>query len=108
MPFGKSNGLSFTIAEATIEPRNSESVRLVFLVSMHNKQGQAANFADENFRLLTQKAVISANGGVSEMIEAGRDSTLQRVQFVVPTNSRPRALQIEHGGEAVELPLDFK
>lgn len=108
VPVGKSDELSFTIAEATVEPRNPESVRLVFLIRMHNKQRQAANFGDENFHVLTQSAAIAANGGVSETIEAGSESTLQRVQFVVPISSRPRALQIEHGGEAVELPFGFK
>lgn len=80
----------------------------VLLIRMHNKQRQAATFADENFRLLTKDSVIPANGGLSETIEAGADSTLERVQFVVPLGSAPRALKIEHDGEAIEVPIGLK
>ncbi len=105
---GKNDGLSFTIDEATIEPRSPESVRLVLLVRMHNNQRQAANFSDENFRLLTRDAVMRANGGLDETVEAQSESKLERVEFVLPHGSVPRALQIEYGGETVELPLGFK
>lgn len=104
----KNAEVSFTIAEATIEPRNPESVRLVLLVRMHNKQRQAAEFADENFRLLTKNSVVPANGGLSETIGANSDSALERVQFTVPLGSDPRAVQVEYGGETVELSLAFK
>ncbi|MGH6609388.1 MAG: hypothetical protein ACRECQ_03940 [Burkholderiaceae bacterium] len=100
--------MSFTIDEAIIEPRNSESVRVVFLVRMHNAQSAPATFADESFRLLTKDSSIAANGGLSETVGANKDSPLERVQFVVPLSSPPRALQIEHGGEKVELPVAFK
>lgn len=105
---GKNGELSFTIAEATIEPRNPESIRLVLLVRMHNKQRQEAKFADENFRLMTQDSEIPANGGLGETIDAGSDSTLERVQFIVPFGAVARALKIEYGGEATELPLGLK
>lgn len=105
---GRSGDIVFTIAEAAIEPRNSESMRLVLLVRMLNKQGQAAEFTDQNFRLVTQDSVIAANGGLDETIGAGAESALERVQFVVPINSVPRALKIEFGGEATELPLALK
>jgi hypothetical protein len=105
---GKGGEVSFTIAEVAIEPRNSESMRLVLLVRMLNKQRQAADFADENFRLITQDSVIAANGGLGETIGAGNESALERVQFLVPVNSVPRALKIEFGGEATELPLTLK
>ncbi len=101
-------GLSFTIAEATIEPRSPESVRLILLVRMHNKQPEAAGFADENFRLLTKESVIHANGGLGETIDANSDSMPEQVQFVVPLGSAPRALQIEYGGQTIEVPLAFK
>ena len=105
---GKGGEVSFTIAEVAIEPRNSESMRLVLQVRMLNKQRQAADFADEHFRLLTQDSVIPANGGLGETIGAGSESALERVQFLVPVNSVPRALKIEFGGEASELPLTWK
>lgn len=105
---GKAGDILFTIAEVATEPRNSESMRLVLLVRMQNKQRQAADFADENFRLVTQDSVIAANGGLGETIGAGMESALERVQFVVPINSVPRALKIELGGESTELPLTFK
>ena len=105
---GKSGEVSFTIADATIEPRNTESMRVILLIRMHNKQRQAATFADENFRLLTKDSVIPANGGLSETILAGTDSTLERVQFLVPLGSAPRALKIEHDGEVIEVPLGLK
>ena len=66
--------LVLTITEAAIEPRNSESMRLVFLVRMLNKQGQAAEFADQNFRLVMQDSVIKANGGLAETVGPGTES----------------------------------
>ena len=104
---GKGGEVSFTIAEVAIEPRNSESMR-VLLVRLLNKQRQAADFVDENFRLLTQDSVIAASGGLGETVGAGSESALERVQFLVPINSVPRALKIEFGGEATELPLTWK
>ena len=105
---GKAGDVSFTIAEVLTEPRNSESMRLVLLVRMLNKQRQAADFSDENFRLITRDSVIAANGGLGETVGAGMESALERVQFVVPMSSVPRALKIEFGGESTELPLTFK
>ena len=108
IPVGKAGDTVFTIAEAAIEPRNSESMRLVLLVRMMNKQGQATEFTDRNFRLVTQDSVITANGGLGETVEPGAESRLERVQFLVPMNSVPRALKLEFGGETIELPLTFK
>ncbi len=105
---GKGGDVSFTITKVTTEPRNSESMRLVLLVRMLNKQRQAADFSDQNFRLVTQDSVIAADGGLGETVGAGMESALERVQFVVPINSVPRALKIEFGGESTELPLTFK
>ena len=105
---GKGGEVSFTIAEVAIEPRNAESMRLVLLVRMQNKQRQAADFADENFRLITHDSVIAANGGLGETVAAGNESGLERVQFLVPFSSVPRALKIEFGGDATELPLTWK
>ena len=105
---GKGAEVSFTIAEVATEPRNAESMRLVLLVRMQNRQRQAADFADENFRLVTHDSVIAANGGLGETVGAGNESGLERVQFLVPLSSVPRALQIEFGGEATELPLTWK
>ena len=105
---GKAGDVLFTITEVEIEPRNSESIRLVLLVRMLNKQRQAADFSDQNFRLITKDSVIAANGGLGETVDAGTESTLERVQFLVPVTSVPRALKIEFDGEATELPLTFK
>lgn len=105
---GKGGEVSLTISEVAIEPRNSESMRLILLVQMLNKQRLAADFADQNFRLLTRNSEIAANGGLGETVGAGAESALERVQFVVPANAFPRALKIEFGGEATELPLTFK
>ena len=105
---GKVGDISFTIAEVATEPRNSESMRLVLLVRMLNKQRQAADFSDQNFQLITNDSVIAANGGLGETIGAGMESALERVQFVVPMNSVPRALKIDFDGESTELPLTFK
>jgi hypothetical protein len=105
---GKVGDISFTIAEVATEPRNSESMRLVLLVRMLNKQRQAADFSDQNFRLVTKDSVIAANGGLGETVGPGIESALERVQFVVPINSVPQALKIEFGGESTELPLTFK
>ena len=104
----KGRAVSFTVAEVAIEPRNAQSVRLVLLVRVQNKQRQAVDFADENFSLITQDSVIGANGGLGETVGAGNESGLERVQFLVPVNAVPRALKIEFGGEAVELPLTWK
>lgn len=104
---GKSDDVSFVIQGASIEPRNPESVRLVLLVRMSNRSAYAANLWDANFRLVTHNAVIAPNGGLNVVVDPRSDSALERVQFVVPLAAVPRALKIEHGGEAVELPLRF-
>lgn len=104
---GKSDDVSFVIQGASIEPRNPESVRLVLLVRMNNRSAYGANLWDASFRLITHNAVIPANGGLNVLVDPRSDSMLERVQFVVPLASVPRALKIEHGGEAVELPLRF-
>ena len=83
-------------------------MQVVLLVRMLNKQRQAADFSDQNFRLETKDSVIAASGGLAETVGAGMESALERVQFVVPINSVPRALKIEFGGESTELPLTFK
>ena len=105
---GKAGDISFTIAEVAAEPSNSESMRLVLLVRMLNKQPRAADFTDQSFRLVTKDSVIAANGGLGETVGPGMESPLERVQFVVPLNSVPQALKIEFGGESTELPLTFK
>jgi hypothetical protein len=104
---GKSDDVSFVIQGASIEPRNPESVRLVLLVRMNNRSAYGANLWDANFRLITHNAVIPANGGLNVLVDPRSDSMLERVQFVVPLTSVPRALKLEHGGESVELPLRF-
>ena len=105
---GKAGDVSFTIAQVTTEARTSESTRLVLLVRILNKQPQAADFSDENFRLVTKDSVIGADGGFGETVGPGMESALERVQFVVPMKSVPQALKIEFGGESTELPLTFK
>ena len=104
---GKSDDVSFVIQGASIEPRNPESVRLVLLVRMNNRSAYGVNLWDANFRLITHDAVIPANGGLNVLVDPRSDSMLERVQFVVPLTSAPRALKLEHGGESVELPLRF-
>lgn len=104
---GKSDDVSFVIQSATIEPRNPESVRLVLLVRLSNRSGLSVNFWDSSFRLLTHNSTIPASGGLNALVDARSDSMLERVQFVVPLTSAPRALKIDHGGESVELPLRF-
>lgn len=104
---GKADDVSFVIQGASIEPRNPESVRVVLLVRMNNRSAYGVNLWDANFRLITHNAVIPANGGLNVLVDPRSDSMLERVQFVVPLTSVPRALKIEHGGEAVELPLRF-
>ena len=105
---GKAGEVFFTISEVAIEPRNAESMRLALLVRVQNKQRQAVDIADENFRLITQDSVVSANGGLGETVGAGNESGLERVQFLVPVNAVARALKIEFGGETLELPLTWK
>ncbi|MGH6622748.1 MAG: hypothetical protein ACREBN_02195 [Burkholderiaceae bacterium] len=104
---GKGDDVSFVIQGASIEPRNPESVRVVLLVRMNNRSAYPANLWDASFRLLTHNSVIAANGGLNVVVDGRSDSALERVQFVVPLTSTPRALKIEHGGETVELPLRF-
>jgi hypothetical protein len=49
-------------------------------------------FVDENFQLLSKNSAISANG-VTQAIDGGSDSMLERKQFLVPIGSVPRALK---------------
>lgn len=104
---GKSDEVSFVIQGASIEPRNPESVRLVLLMRLNNRSAYGVNFWDSSFRLITHNATIPASGGLNVLVDGRSDSALEKVQFVVPLSSAPRALKIEFGGEAVELPLRF-
>lgn len=104
---GTADTVSFVIQSATVEPRNPDSVRVVLLMRLSNRGPYPTNFWDASFRLVAHDAVIPASGGLNAVIDARSDSALERVQFVVPMSSVPRALRIEHGGETVELPLRF-
>lgn len=104
---GTADTVSFVIQSATVEPRNPDSVRVVLLARLSNRGPYPTNFWDASFRLVAHDAVIPASGGLNALVDARSDSALERVQFVVPMSSVPRALRIEHGGETVELPLRF-
>lgn len=102
---GKADNLSYAIRTVTVEPRNTESVRLVFMVRMHNQQPYPANFWDDSFRLLTDDGVIAASGGLNAVVDARSSSAEQPVIFIVPKQSAPRALRIQYAGESTELPV---
>lgn len=102
---GKSDNLSYAIRTVVVEPRNSESVRLVFMVRMHNQQGYQANFWDDSFRLLTHDGVIPASGQLNDVVDARSSSAERAVVFIVPKGAVPRALQIQYAGESTELPI---
>lgn len=104
---GTADTISFVIQSAAVEPRNPDSVRVVLLMRLSNRGAYPTNFWDASFRLVAHDAVIPASGGLNALVDARSDSALERVQFVVPMSSVPRALRIEHGGETVELPLRF-
>jgi hypothetical protein len=102
---GKGDGVAFVIESAATEARNAESIKLVLQVRMRNLGPYQTNFWDASFRLVTHNAVIAASGGLNALVDGRSDSALERVQFVVPTSSVPRALRIDFGGESTELPL---
>jgi len=104
---GKSDDVSFSIQQAVVEPRNPDSVRVVLLVRLSNRARYPVNFWDASFRLVAHDAVIPASGGLNAVVDGNSDSALERVLFIVPLSSVPRALRIERDGETVELPLRF-
>jgi hypothetical protein len=104
---GKDSEAKFTFMQATVEPRNAESVTLRLLARMSNPGRYSANFWDRSFRLRTHNAIVPASGGLNELVEGGADSSLQTLSFVVERSSVPSALLIEFGGETTELPLRF-
>lgn len=105
MTVGKGDGVTFVIESAVTEARNAESLKLVLQVRMRNAEPYPANFWDASFRLVTHNTVIPASGGLNALVEGRSDSALERVQFVVPNNSVPRALRIDFAGESTEIPL---
>jgi hypothetical protein len=72
---------------------------------MRNPGPYPTNFWDASFRLVTHNAVIAASGGLNVLVEGRSDSAAERVMFVVPNTSVPRALRIDFRGESTELPL---
>jgi hypothetical protein len=105
---GKIDAATYTITSATVEPRNAESTTLLLQVRMRNTGPYPTNFWDASFRLVAHDAVIPASGGLNALVEGRSDSALERVQFVVPRSSVPRALRIEHAGETTEVPLQLR
>lgn len=102
---GKGDAVTFVIESAATEARNAESIMLVLQVRMRNPGPYAANFWDASFRLVTHNAVIAASGGLNVVVEGRSDSASERVLFVVPNASLPRALRIDFREESTELPL---
>lgn len=102
---GKGDAVTFVIESATTEARNAESINLVLRVRMRNPGPYATNFWDASFRLVSHNAVIAASGGLNVLVEGRSDSASERVLFVVPNSSVPRALRIEFREESTELPL---
>jgi hypothetical protein len=105
---GKIDAATYTIASAAVEPRNAESITVVLQVRMRNSGSYQANFWDRSFRLVAHDAVIPASGGLNALVEGRSDAALERVQFVVPRSSVPRALRIEFAGESTEVPLRLR
>lgn len=104
---GKSDDVSFVIQSATVEQRNPDSVRVVLLMRMSNRSRYQKNFWDATFRLVAHDSIIPASGGLNAVVDGNSDSMLERVLFIVPMSSAPRALRIERDDEVVELPLRF-
>jgi len=102
---GKGDAVTFVIESAAAEARNAESINLVLRVRMRNPGPYATNFWDASFRLVTHNAVIAASGGLNVLVEGRSDSASERVLFVVPNTSVPRALRIEFREESTELSL---
>jgi plastocyanin len=104
---GKGDGVKFTFTQATVEPRNAETLTLLLQARMSNPGQYPANFWDNSFRLRTHNAVVAASGGVNEVVPGGADSPMRTLRFTVNRGSIPSALLIDYGGESTELPLRF-
>ena len=96
--------VEFTVLEAALVPRNSESSTLTLRVRLLNNRNYAVNFWDSQFRLLVDGIPRAPTGGLNTIVQ-GNAAEDGEVRFNVPRSATHPKLRILFGDEKTDIPL---
>lgn len=98
--------VEFTLLEASLAPRNSESSTLIIHVRLLNNRNYPVNFWDSQFRLLVEDIPRAPNSGLNLVVE-GNAAAEGDVRFVVPKSATQPRLRILFADERTDIPLSL-
>lgn len=107
LPAMRTHALSeaeFTLLDAALAPRNSESSTLTIRVRLLNNTKYAVNFWDDQFRLLVDGIPRAPNSGLNTIVQ-GNAAEDGEIRFNVPKSATHPKLRILFGDETTDIPL---
>lgn len=96
--------VEFTLLDASLAPRNSESSTLTLRVRLLNNRNYPVNFWDSQFRLLVDGIPRAPNSGLNVVVE-GNAADEGEITFVVPKSATDPQLRILFAEEKTDIPL---
>lgn len=96
--------VEFTLLNATLAPRNSESSTLTIQVRLLNNRNYPVNFWDSQFRLLIDGIPRAPNSGLNVVVD-GNAADEGDVSFIVPKSATRPQLRILFADEKTDIPL---
>ena len=96
--------VEFTLLDASLVPRNSESSTLTIHVRLLNNRSTAVNFWDSEFRLLVDNIPRAPNSGLNLVVE-GNAAAEGDVRFIVPKSATQPQLRILFADEKTDIPV---
>jgi hypothetical protein len=96
--------VEFTLLDASLAPRNSESSTLTLRVRLLNNRPYPVNFWDSQFRLLVDGIPRAPNSGLNVVV-AGNAADEGEVTFIVPRSATDPQLRILFADEKTDIPL---
>jgi hypothetical protein len=96
--------VEFTLLDASLAPRNSETSTLTIRVRLLNNQNYPVNFWDSQFRLLVDGIPRAPNSGLNVVVE-GNAADEGEITFVVPRSATDPLLRILFAEEKTDIAL---
>jgi hypothetical protein len=96
--------VEFTLLDASLAPRNSETSTLTIQVRLLNNRNYPVNFWDSQFRLLVDGIPRAPNSGLNVVV-AGNAADEGDVRFIVPKSATHPQLRILFADEKTDIPL---
>ena len=98
--------VEFTLLDASLAPRNSESSTLTIRVRLLNNRDYPVNFWDSQFRLLVDSIPRAPNSGLNVVVE-GNAADEGEITFIVPKSATDPQLRILFADEKTDIPLSL-